>query len=63
LIFNSLLKRPVINANKAKEITGLTLPSVYTLIEELQKIGILDEITGGKRSKLYLFKEYTSLLN
>jgi len=63
LIFNSLLKRPVINANKAKEITGLTLPSVYTLIEELQKIGILDEITGGKRIKLYLFKEYTSLLN
>lgn len=60
-IVNSLFQKPMIDAQKAKELTGLSLPSIYTLIDELEKLEIIEEITGGKRGKLYLFKDYLKL--
>ena len=61
LLLNHLFQRPVINAKNARELTKLSMPSVYTLLEELQKIEILTEITGSKRSRLYSFRKYISL--
>lgn len=61
VLLNYLYQHPMIGAQKAKEITNLSLPSVYKLLEELQKLGIMQEITGSKRGKLYLFKDYTKL--
>lgn len=61
LIVNHLFQHPIINAQKVKGVTQLSLPSVYKLIEELEKLNIIEEITGGKRGKLYLCREYTKL--
>lgn len=63
VIIKYLYQRPVIDAQKAKEITKLSLPSVYKLIADLGSLEILKEVTGSKRSKLYLFKKYTNLFN
>lgn len=63
LLMNHLFQRPIIDAQKARELTGLSSPSVYKLIDDLEKLGILKEITGAKRGKIYLFKEYTRLFN
>jgi len=60
-IINYLFQRPVLNAQKAKELTNMSLPSIYTLIAKLEELNIIKEITGGKRDRLYLFKEYTKL--
>ncbi|PCJ80095.1 MAG: cell filamentation protein Fic [Bacteroidetes bacterium] len=61
LILNHLFQRPIIDAQKVKELTNLSSPSVYKLIDELEKLEILNEITGAKRGKIYLFREYTKL--
>ena len=61
LILNHLFQRPIIDAQKVKELTNLSSPSVYKLIDELEKLEILTEITGAKRGKLYSFREYTKL--
>lgn len=61
LILNHLYQRPIIDAQKAKDLTGLSSPSVYKLIEKLEKLEILTEITGAKRGKIYLFREYIKL--
>lgn len=61
LIINHLFQRPIIDAQKVKELTNLSFPSVYKLIDELEKLEILTEITGAKRGKIYLFREYTKL--
>jgi len=61
LILNHLFQRPIIDAQKAKKLTSLSFPSVYKLIDELEKLEILTEITGAKRGKIYLFREYTTL--
>lgn len=61
IIMKDLYKQPIIDAQKAKEITGLSLPTVYKLIEELERLEIIKEITGAKRGKLYVFKDYVDL--
>ena len=62
-LINHLFQNPVIEAQKAKELTGLSLPSIYKLIDELEKLKILNEITGAKRGKLYIFNDYIRLFN
>ena len=61
LIINHLFQRPIIDAKKVKELTNLSFPSVYKLIDELESLEIINEITGAKRGKIYLFREYTQL--
>lgn len=61
LVLNYLYHKPLVDAQKVKKLTDLSAPSVYKLIEALEKLEILTEITGTKRGKKYLFKEYTEL--
>lgn len=61
VLLNYLYQHPMIEAQKVKEVTGLSLPSVYKLLEELENLKIINEITGSKRGKLYLFRDYTRL--
>jgi len=61
VLINYLYQHPMIDAQKAKEVTGLSLPTVYKLLEKLEKLEIIKEITGLKRGKLYLFRPYTKL--
>jgi Fic family protein len=60
-ITNYLYQRPMINAEKVSEVLGLSLPSSYKLIGELEKMEILKEITGGQRGRIYVFDNYLKL--
>ena len=61
LILNYLFQKPVIDALKAREITGLSLPSVYTLLSKMEELGILSLVKEATRRKLYSFKSYVGL--
>ena len=61
LVMNHLFHRPIVSPPKVKKLTGLSLPSAYKLIDDLEKLGILEETTGAKRGKLYLFKAYVTI--
>ena len=56
-----LYQRPVLNAENVKEITAVSMPSAYNLIKDLETMGILKEITGGQRSRVYEFTDYLNL--
>ncbi len=56
-----LYRRPSIDAAKAAQVLGITPQAAYLLIGELEKIGILKEITGFKRNRIYIFSEYLGL--
>ncbi len=60
-ILEYLLKRPIVDAKKIVEITGVSNRTSYNLINDLFEIGILNEITGGQRGKMYTFKKYLNL--
>lgn len=60
-VVDYLYNRPIINADKVSEITGLSMPSSYRLITDLEKLEILKEVTGGHRSRMYVFENYLRL--
>ena len=60
-ITNYLYVRPIINAEKVSELSGVSMPSAYKLISSMEKIGILKEITGGQRGRTYVFENYLAL--
>lgn len=60
-IIHYLFKRPMVDVNKVVEITGVSKRTAYHLIDDLEKLKILKEITGSKRDKLYSFEAYLSL--
>ena len=60
-VVHYLYQRPVINAAKVGAVAGITPPSAYKLVADLERFGILKEITGGKRGKMYSFDAYLQL--
>ncbi len=56
-----LYNKPLLNAEKVNEVAGISYPSAYKLIGDLERLGILKEITGGRRSREYLFEKYINL--
>jgi Fic family protein len=61
LVIHHLYQRPITDAQKVRAITNLSQPAVYQLINELEKVEILKEITGEKRGKVYIFADYVNL--
>lgn len=60
-VVHYLYQHPLIDAKTTSKVTGLLVASAYKLIADLERLGILVEITGKKRSKSYLFREYIDL--
>ena len=60
-VISYLYQRPLIDANKVKDITNISMPSAYKLITELENVNILEEITGGQRGKQYWFTDYINI--
>lgn len=62
-IMEVLYQKPIINVLKIVEITNVSQPTAYKILEELVGMQILKEITGGKRGKVYVFDQYIKLFN
>jgi Fic family protein len=54
--------RPVLNTKVVQEYLKVTFPAAQKAIEALIEEGILAEITGGKRNKVYAAKEILGIL-
>ncbi len=48
-------------ATQSSRIEGTQ--TAYRLIEELEKLGILVEVTGSQRKRLYAFEEYLNIFS
>ncbi len=60
-VLNCLYQRPIIDAAKVGEVAEISAASAYKLVADLEQFGILKEITGGKRGKIYAFTAYLQL--
>jgi len=52
-VITHLFEEPYLQANRAQEATGRSMKAVYNAIDMLSDDGIIDEITGKKRGKVY----------
>ena len=62
-VLTELYKRPVASANWIAKIAEISIASAYKLIRSLEEIGILSEVTGGKRGRIYILKKYVDIFN
>ena len=53
----------VVSAPQLAGPLGMTAPPIYEAIGRLEEMGILREVTGRQRGKLYAYDEYLALLN
>lgn len=60
-IVQYLFKHPMIDVDKVVKITGVSKRTAYNLIDDLEHLEIIKEITGSKRGKLYVFDAYLKL--
>lgn len=60
-IVHHLYKSPLIFTASVGKVAGISSPSAYKLVADLERFGILKEITGGKRDKMYTFDAYLQL--
>ncbi len=58
-----LQRSPLTTIPKAAEQLGLTAPTVRAAIESLESLGILREITGEQRDRIYVYDRYINILD
>ncbi|WEK17652.1 MAG: Fic family protein [Candidatus Pedobacter colombiensis] len=62
-IMHHLYQKPLLHGHKVSEVTGLSPTTGYKLLTDLEKLGVLKEVTGAQRGKLYIFKDYLDYFN
>ena len=60
-LLNSLYKTPLVSVKGVENITGLKNPNALMLVSKFIKLGILKEITGQKRNRVFSYYNYVKL--
>jgi Fic family protein len=57
-----LQRRPLASTPSLRAATGRTLPTVLQAIEALETLGIVREVTGRKRNRVFAYQKYLEIL-
>ena len=57
-----LQKHPIISMSKAEEIAGITFPTAKAALQNLQRLGLVREVTGKERNRLFIYDDYVKIL-
>jgi Fic family protein len=57
-----MIEKPITSPNQIQEKTQLSYGTVNTGLQELGKLGIIKEITGKKRNRLYAYSKYIDII-
>ena len=58
ILVKSLYQNPIIDSNSICDMLNIAPSTANRLIVDFQKEGILEELTGFKRNRKYIFREY-----
>ena len=62
-VHHMLQQAPLISINRAAQKTGLSIPTVTASLKALQKLGLVKELTGQQRGRLFGYQKYIDILN
>jgi Fic family protein len=63
LIHKALLERPIASPTWIQEKVNLSAATVNACLKQLEKLGVVKEITGQKRNRLYSYEKYIAIMN
>jgi len=61
-VFSILQKQFIISAPYISKTAGISLPTAYKSIHHLEKLGVMKEITGQRRNRIFVYDRYLQLL-
>jgi Fic family protein len=61
-VFEYLKKLPQVSVSLVAKELEMTEPTVRTALERLQQLNIVEEITGKRRDRTYVYKKYLAIL-
>lgn len=62
-VFQHAQTNPILSIQTTAKRIGLSFPTVTASVEHLQKLGVLREITGKQRRRLFVYEAYMKILN
>jgi ribosomal protein S25 len=62
-LLDYLFQRPMVSASEAKQVMEVSFVTASNVIGKLEETGLLKEITGQKRNKVYRYEPYIALFN
>jgi len=62
-IHHAMQQQPVANSSTLAKQTGISLPSVLKSLDALQTLGIVRELTGRKRNRIFSYAGYVRILS
>ena len=62
-VFSLLRRHPLVSLNQACERTGLSFPAATKAMQALEDLGIVREITGRRRNRIFAYNQYLSILS
>ena len=62
-VFQYAQTNPILSIPLTVEKIGLSFPTVMSSVNHLQKLGVLREITGKQRRRLFVYDAYLQILN
>jgi Fic family protein len=60
-VLEHLFQKPILSVNDVRQLTGTTFPAANNLVSRLARRGIVNEITGNKRNRLFRYEPYIAL--
>ncbi len=62
-VFNAFCRRPLRRLNEIQAETKLSFPTIAKAIKKLEKLGIVQEVSGQKRNRIFAYQEYLNILS
>ncbi|WP_196259760.1 Fic family protein [Pelagibacterium limicola] len=62
-IHDLMQQNPYVTSNQLVERTGLSAPTVNAALTDLQRLGIVDEVTGRRRGRVFGYRRYLAILS
>jgi len=62
-LMKQLYKQPIVNIKTASALLEVPTNTASLLVSDFVKYGVLEEMTGKPRSRVFLFKEYISIFS
>jgi len=62
-VYTALQRSPVTNTTRLRELTGKSLPTILRAITTLEELGIVKEVSGKERHRVFVYSEYLAILS
>lgn len=62
-VFEHMQRNPIVSIPATARKTGLSAPTVAKSLEHMRRLGMLHEITGRPRHRLFVYDAYLAILN